>query len=69
MPRQRYTTEQIINKLRTAEVLISQGRSIREVAKELRISDHTYYRWRRWCGGIRTLQAKRLKMLEKENER
>jgi transposase len=47
MPRQRYTTKQIINKLRTAEVLISQGRSIREVAKELRISDHTYYRLRR----------------------
>ena len=69
MPRQRYTTEQIINKLRQAEVLISQGRSIREVAKELAISDHTYYRWRREYGGIRTEQAKRLKMLEKENDR
>ena len=50
MPRQRYTTEQIINKLRQAEVLLSQGRSIREVAKELAISDHTYYRWRREYG-------------------
>ena len=69
MPRQRYTTEQIINKLRQAEVLLSQGRSIREVAKELAISDHTYYRWRREYGGIRTEQAKRLKMLEKENDR
>ena len=69
MPRQRYTKEQIINKLRQAEVLISQGRSIREVAKELTISDHTYYRWRREYGGIRTDQAKRLKMLEKENDR
>jgi putative transposase len=69
MPRQRYTTEQIINKLRKAEVLISQGRSIGEVAKELAISDHTYYRWRREYGGIRTEQAKRLKMLEKENDR
>lgn len=69
MPRQRYTTEQIINKLRRAKVLISQGRSIREVAKELVISDHTYYRWRREYGGIRTEQAKRLKMLEKENDR
>ena len=69
MPRQRFTTEQIINKLRQAEVLISQGRSIREVAKELTISDHTYYRWRREYGGIRTEQAKRLKMLEKENDR
>jgi transposase-like protein len=53
MPRQRYTTEQIINKPRRAEVLLSQGRSIREVAKELAISDHTYYRWRREYGGIR----------------
>jgi transposase len=44
MPRQRYTTEQIINKLRQAEVLLSHGQSIREVAKELVISDHTYYR-------------------------
>ena len=69
MPRQRYTTEQIINKLRQAEVLISQGPSIHEVAKELAISDHTYYRWRREYGGIRTEQAKRLKMLEKENDR
>jgi len=69
MPRQRYTTEQIINKLRQAEVLISQGRSIREVAKELTISDHTYYRWRREYGGIRTEQAKRLKMFEKDNDR
>jgi putative transposase len=69
MPRKRYSTEQIINKLRQAEVLLSQGRSIREVAKELAISDHTYYRWRREYGGIRTDQAKRLKMLEKENDR
>jgi putative transposase len=69
MPRQRYTTEHSINKLRQAEVLISQGRSIREVAKELTISDHTYYRWRREYGGIGTEQAKRLKMLEKENDR
>ena len=69
MPRQRYTTEQIINKLRQVEVLIAQGRSIREVAKELAISDHTFYRRRREYGGIRTEQAKRLKILEKENER
>ena len=69
MPRQRYTTEKIINKLRQAEVLLSQGRSIREVAKELAISEHTYYRWRREYGGIRTDHVKRLKMLEKENDR
>ena len=69
MPRIRYSAEQIINKLRQAEVLISQGRTVSEAAKELEISDHTYYRWRREYGGIRTDQAKRLKMLEKENGR
>jgi transposase-like protein len=63
------STEQIINKLRKAEVLISQGRSIGEVAKELSISEHTYYRWRREYSGIGTEQAKRLKVLEKENDR
>jgi putative transposase len=65
----RYTPEQIINKLRQAEVLVSQGRSVREIAKELGISEHTYYRWRKEYGGVRTDQAKRLKLLEKENER
>ena len=69
MPRIRYSAEQIINKLRQAEVLISQGRTVSEAAKELEISDHTYYRWRREYGGIRTDQAKRLKMLVKENGR
>jgi transposase-like protein len=51
MPRVRYSAEQIINKLRQAEVLISQGRTVSEAAKELEISDHTYYRWRREYGG------------------
>ena len=69
MPRVRYTPEQIINKLRQSEVLLAQGKAISEVAKELGISDHTYYRWRKEYGGVRTDQAKRLKLLEKENER
>ena len=69
MPRQRYTTEQIINKLRQAEVLISQGQSIHEVAKELAISDHTYYRWRTEYGGLNLDQARKLKQLERENAR
>ena len=69
MPRKRYAPEQIINKLRQAEVLVSQGQSVREVVKELGVSEHTYYRWRKEYGGVRTDQAKRLKLLEKENER
>jgi hypothetical protein len=56
----RYTTEQIINKLRQAEVLLAQGRSIREEAKDLTISDRTCCPWHRVCGGIRTDQVKRL---------
>lgn len=52
-----------------AEVLVAQGQSIGEVAKELGISEHTCYRWRKEYGGVRTDQAKRLKLLEKENER
>ena len=69
MPKQTYTAEQIISKLREAEVLISQGKIISEVAKQLGISEQTYYRWRKDYGGMRTDQAKRLKELEAENNR
>jgi len=69
MPRQRYTTEQIIGKLREAEVLLSQGQTIGQVGRGLGISDHTYYRWRKEYGGLRTEQAQRLKTLEQENSR
>ncbi len=63
MPRKRLTTEQIIQHLREAEVLLAQ------VCKQIGITDQTYYRWRKEYGGIRTDQAKRLKDLEKENAR
>ena len=69
MPTVRYTMEQIINKLRQAEVLLAQGKAIGEVARELGISGNTYYRWRQEYGGVRTDQARRLRMLEKENDR
>ncbi len=69
MPRKRLTTEQIIQHLREAEVLLSQGRTIAQVCKQIGITDQTYYRWRKEYGGIRTDQAKRLKDLEKENAR
>ena len=65
----KYSVEQIINKLREAEVLISQGQTIPQVAKTIGIHQQTYYKWRREYGGIRTDQAKRLKELEKENAR
>jgi transposase-like protein len=69
MVRKRYTPEQIINTLREAEVLLSQGNAIRAVCKRMGISDYTYYRWRKEYGGMRVDQAKRLKDLEIENSR
>lgn len=69
MPRKRYTPEQIINSLREAEVLLSQENTITQVARQLGITQQTYYRWRKEYGGMRINQAKRLKELEKENSR
>ena len=64
-----YTTEQIILKLREAEVLLSQGQTVKQVCRALEVSEQTYYRWRREYGGLNTTQAKKLKELEKENAR
>ncbi len=69
MPKKRYTPEQIINSLREAEVLISQGNTAAQAARHLGITEQTYYRWRKEYGGMRINQAKRLKELEKENLR
>jgi transposase-like protein len=65
----RYTAEQIVNKLREAEVELSKGQTIPVVARKLGITDQTYYRWRREYGGLKVDQAKRLKELEQENAR
>jgi putative transposase len=65
----KYTTEQIISKLREAEVLQSQGLTLSMICKRLEIHEQTYYRWRKEYGGIRIDQAKRLKSLEQENSR
>ena len=67
MTRKRYTPEQIIRKLREAEVMISQGKSISQATRQIGIVDQTYYKWRREYGGMRVDQAKRLKNLEKQN--
>ncbi len=64
--RKNVSTAQIINALRQAEVGIANGRKIREVCRDLGVSEQTYYRWRREYGGMKTSQAKRLKDLEKE---
>lgn len=64
-----FTPEQIIGKLREAEVLLGQGTSIGEAIRKLGVSEQTYYRWRKEYGGMRVDQAKRLKELETENGR
>ena len=69
MVRKGYTPEQIINKLREAEVLISQGATAGEASRKIGVTEQTYYRWRKEYGGMRLEQAKRLKELEKENSR
>ena len=67
MTKRSYRPEQIINKLREAEVLLSQGSTIGEAARKIGVTDVTYYRWRREYGGMRIDEVKRLKELEKEN--
>ena len=69
MARKSYSAEQIINKLREAEILISQGATLPTVLRKIGVSDCTYYRWRKEYGGMRVDQAKRLKELEQENSR
>jgi putative transposase len=69
MAKKYFTSEQIISKLREAEVLISQGKTAAEASRTIGISEQTYYRWRREYGGVGTEQVHRLKELEKENAR
>lgn len=67
MPGKRFTPEQIISKLREAEVRLAQGQSMTEVCRALAVSEQTFYRWRKEFGGLKLSQARRLKGLEREN--
>ena len=69
MASKRHTAEQIISKLRGAEVLLAKGTKMLQVCRKLGITEQTYYRWRKEYGGVRTDQVKRLKEVEKENAR
>jgi putative transposase len=69
MKSKKHTVEQIIAKLRQAEVELAKGSTVPQAARKLGITEQTYYRWRKEFGGIRLDQAKRLKQLEKENAR
>ena len=67
--KKKHTAEQIVGKLREAELELARGQTIATVVRKLGITDQTYYRWRKEYGGLRTDQARRLKELEKENAR
>jgi putative transposase len=69
MARKKYKPEEIVAKLRQVDVLVSQGRSVAEAVRSIGVTQFTYYRWRREYGGLKTDQVKRLKELEKENQR
>ena len=69
MPRKGHSPEQVLNKLRQVEVAVAGGKSVGEAVREIGVTDHTYYRWRREYGGLNLDQAKRLKKLEQENAR
>ena len=69
MVKKNFTAEQIINKLKEAEIHINQGISISDASRKIGVTQQTYYRWRKEYGGLRIEQAKKLKHLEKENTR
>ena len=69
MSRKRFTAEQIIGLLREADVKLSHGRAVGQACREMGIAEQTYYRWRKEYGGMKTVQVKRLKDLERENGR
>ncbi len=69
MPTKRHSAEQIVRKLREAEVELAQGATVKDACRKLAITEHTYYRWRREYVGLKVNQARRLKQLEKENAR
>lgn len=69
MSRKRFSAEEIVNKLREADVLIARDQSIAQACKQIGVTDQTYYRWRKEYGGLKTDQARRLKELERENSR
>jgi putative transposase len=69
MPGKRHTAEEIVNKLREADVELAQGASIAQACRKIGITDQTYYRWRKEYGGLKVDQARRFKEIEKENTR
>ena len=69
MPRKKHTPEQVINKLREAEVALTQGSTVAEASRQIGVTEQTFYRWRNEYGGLRIDQVRRFKQLELQNTR
>jgi putative transposase len=69
MGSRKHSPEEIIHKLREAEVDLGRGKKLPEVCRQIGVTEHTYFRWRKEYGGLRVDQARRLKELESENGR
>ena len=69
MSQKQHTVDQVIAKLRPADVLLGKGTKVPELCKQLEIAEQTYYRWRQKYGGMQPVMVKQLKSLEKENSR
>ena len=69
MARKVFSPEQVISKLREAEIHLGRGETTAEVCRKLGITENTYFRWRKMRGGMRVEQARKLKELEEENAR
>ncbi|KFG89573.1 Transposase IS3/IS911 family protein [Sphingobium herbicidovorans NBRC 16415] len=69
MPSKKHKPEEIIGKLREVEIVLAQGASTAEACRRIGVSEQTYYRWRKEYGGLKTDQARRMKDLERENQR
>jgi putative transposase len=69
MPRRRHTPEQVVRKLHEADRMLNEGQDVAAVCRHLQVSEQTFHRWRHQYGGMKADDAKRLKELEKENQR
>jgi transposase-like protein len=69
MSRKRFSAEEIVNKLRQADVELARGKTVSVVCKQIGVTDQTYFRWRKEYGGLKVDQARRFKELEQENAR
>jgi transposase-like protein len=69
MPKKRHKPEEIVAKLRQVDVLTSQGAAVADAIRQIGVTEVTYYRWRKEYGGLKTDQVRRIKELEKENQR